>query len=165
LLYELLTGQTPFDKEQLKRAGFDEMRRLIREVDPPRPSHRLSTLNAQASSTASQCRGLDERQLRRTLRGELDWIEMKCLEKDRNRRYESASGLARDIERYLGCEPLQASPPVNGLSAEQVGQAQHGTDPDHFGCGSGSDRGRVRRHLAGHRGERGQNLGGQTVGA
>src|SRR4051812_43525907 len=112
LLYELLTGQTPFDKERMKTAGFDEMRRIIREEEPPRPSHRISTLNAQASSTISQQRGLDERHLGRVLRGELDWIVMKALEKDRSRRYESASSLAADIQRYLSDEPVLACPPT-----------------------------------------------------
>ena len=89
LLYELLTGATPFDRETVDRVGFDEMRRMIREVDPPRPSHRVTTLDAGALSTASSRRGVDGRQLGRILRGELDWIVMKALEKDRTRRYES----------------------------------------------------------------------------
>jgi serine/threonine protein kinase/tetratricopeptide (TPR) repeat protein len=111
LLYELLTGQTPFDGEMLKRVGFDEMRRMIREDEPPRPSARLSTLGAPAISTISQRRSLDHRRLSQNLRGELDWIVMKCLEKNRNRRYESASALADDVQRYLDDEPVEASPP------------------------------------------------------
>jgi tetratricopeptide (TPR) repeat protein len=111
LLYELLTGSTPFDSDTFRRAGFDEMRRLIREVDPPRPSQRVSTLGAQAASTVSQSRGVDERHLGRALRGEFDLIVMKALEKDRNQRYESASALADDIARYLHDEPVQACPP------------------------------------------------------
>jgi hypothetical protein len=110
LLYELLTGQTPFDRDMLRRASLDEMRRLIRDVDPPRPSQRFSTLGAGASSTVSQCRNLDQRQLKRILRSELDWIVMKCLEKDPNRRYESASALAQDVQRYLADEPVSARP-------------------------------------------------------
>src|SRR6185503_20695991 len=94
LLYELLTGTTPFDKERLKSVGFDEMRRIIREDEPPKPSTRISTVRAAGDSTASGKRGSDPRQLRRLLRGELDWIVMKALEKDRSRRYESASALA-----------------------------------------------------------------------
>src|SRR5204863_6915920 len=112
LLYELLTGQTPFDKDRMKCAGFDEMRRIIREEEPLRPSHRFSTLSAQASSTVSQHRGVAERHLGRVLRGELDWIVMKALEKDRSRRYESASALAADIQRYLSDEPVLACPPT-----------------------------------------------------
>ena len=111
VLYELLTGVTPFDQEQVNRAGFDEMRRMIREVDPPRPSHRVTTLDAGALSTASAQRGLDGRQLARILRGELDWIVMKALEKDRARRYESPGALALDVQRYLRNEPIEACPP------------------------------------------------------
>jgi len=112
LLYELLTGQTPFDKETLAKAGLDEMRRIIREDEPLRPSRRFSTLGVQAISTASQHRGLDERRLSKILCGELDWIVMKALEKDRTRRYESASALAADIQRYLSDEPVLACPPT-----------------------------------------------------
>lgn len=111
LLYELLTGTTPFDKETLTKAGLDEMRRIIREQEPPRPSARVSTLQAQALSTVSDRRSIDPRRITTSLRGELDWIVMKALEKERAERYESASGLARDIERYLHDEPVQACPP------------------------------------------------------
>jgi serine/threonine protein kinase len=111
LLYELLTGHTPFDRETLVKSGLDEIRRMIREDEPPRPSHRISTLAADAGSTVSQKRGIDQRQLTRAIKGELDWIVMKALEKDRNRRYESASAFAADIERYLNNEPVEAGPP------------------------------------------------------
>jgi serine/threonine protein kinase/uncharacterized protein HemY len=111
LLYELLTGVTPFDEKRLHAASYDEMRRVIREEDPPRPSTRISTLAAELASTVAERRRCDVRRLQQTVRGELDWIVMKCLEKDRNRRYETASGLARDIERYLRDEPVQACPP------------------------------------------------------
>jgi eukaryotic-like serine/threonine-protein kinase len=111
LLYELLTGSTPFETERLKAAAFDEMRRIIREDEPPRPSTRISTLAQQAISTVSEKRNSDPRHMSRLFQGELDWIAMKTLEKDRNRRYETASALADDVERYLHDEPVQACPP------------------------------------------------------
>jgi tetratricopeptide (TPR) repeat protein/tRNA A-37 threonylcarbamoyl transferase component Bud32 len=114
LLYELLTGTTPFDSETLKQAGYDEMRRMIREDEPPRPSTRLSTLQQATLSTIAERRGLEPRRLSQQLRGELDWIVMKALEKDRGRRYESASALAADVRRYLEDEPVQACPPSAG---------------------------------------------------
>jgi serine/threonine protein kinase len=110
LLYELLTGTTPFDKERLKKAGFDEMRRIIREEEAPRPSTRISTLG-EAADTVSAKRLSDPRRLSRQLRGELDWIVLRALEKDRNRRYQTASALAADVQRYLRDEPVQACPP------------------------------------------------------
>ena len=110
LLYELLTGTTPFDKERFKQAGYDEIRRIIREEEPARPSTRLSTLG-QAAATVSANRGSDPRGLNRLVRGELDWIVMKALEKDRNRRYETASAVAADVQRYLAGEAVQAVPP------------------------------------------------------
>jgi serine/threonine-protein kinase len=94
LLYELLTGTTPFDKERLRDAAYDEIRRIIREEEPPRPSTRISTLG-QAAATISTQRKSDPKRLRQLCRGELDWIVMKALEKARNRRYESASAFAR----------------------------------------------------------------------
>ena len=112
LLYELLTGSTPFDRDTLKEAGFDEMRRIIREVDPPRPSHRITTLAAAQLSTVSSQRQIDPRKLSSTMRGELDWIVMKALEKDRTRRYESASSLAADVQRFLDGDAVLACPPT-----------------------------------------------------
>jgi tetratricopeptide (TPR) repeat protein len=114
LLYELLTGDTPFDRETLKRSGFDEFRRMLREEQPRRPSHAISTLNAEALSTVCDRRACDLRKLTQAVRGELDWIVMKALEKDRSRRYETANGLARDLERYLNSEPVEACPPTIG---------------------------------------------------
>ncbi len=111
LLYELLTGSTPFDKETLKKSGLEEMRRLIREVDPPRPSQRVSTLKANNSSTVAGRRSVDPRKLSQSLSGELDWIVMKALEKKRDRRYESASAFAADVGRYLRNERVEACPP------------------------------------------------------
>jgi eukaryotic-like serine/threonine-protein kinase len=111
LLYELLTGTTPVDKERLKQAAFDEVRRIIREEEPPRPSTRLSTMGEQARSISAAQRKTDPGQLGRLVRGELDWIVMKTLEKDRVRRYETVTGLAHDVERYLNDEPVLACPP------------------------------------------------------
>jgi serine/threonine protein kinase/Flp pilus assembly protein TadD len=110
LLYELLTGTTPFDKKRLNQASFDEIRRIIREEEPPKPSTRMSTVS-QGATTASEKRGSDPRKLSRLFRGELDWIVMKALEKDRNRRYETASAFAADVRHYLSDEPVQACPP------------------------------------------------------
>jgi len=110
LLYELLTGTTPFDKERLRTVGYDEIRRMIREEEPPKPSTRLSTL-AQAATAASANRQSDPNRLSQLLRGELDWIVMKALEKDRNRRYETANAFAADVQRYLADEPVHAYPP------------------------------------------------------
>jgi tetratricopeptide (TPR) repeat protein/serine/threonine protein kinase len=112
LLYELLTGTTPLGQNRIKDAGLLEALRIIREEETPRPSARLSTTKELARIAAN--RGLEPRKLSGLVRGELDWIVMKCLEKDRNRRYESADGLARDIERYLHDEPVQACPPSAG---------------------------------------------------
>jgi serine/threonine-protein kinase len=110
LLYELLTGTTPFDRERLRSAPFDEICRIIREEEPAAPSKRISTLG-QAAATVSDRRKSDPRRLTQCLRGELDWIVLKALEKDRNRRYESASALAADVRRHLHDEPVLACPP------------------------------------------------------
>jgi serine/threonine protein kinase/Flp pilus assembly protein TadD len=109
LLYELLTGSTPFERERLREAAFDEVLRIIREEEPPKPSTRLSASETLPSVAAN--RHTDPNKLSRNVSGELDWIVMKCLEKDRNRRYETANGLAREIERYLNDEHVQACPP------------------------------------------------------
>jgi non-specific serine/threonine protein kinase/serine/threonine-protein kinase len=110
VLYELLAGTQPFDSKELRTAGFDEMRRRIREEEPPRPSTRVSSLG-DASQTAAEQRRTDIHGLTRTLRGDLDWIVMKALEKDRTRRYGSPSELAADVDRYLRNELVEASPP------------------------------------------------------
>jgi WD40 repeat protein/serine/threonine protein kinase len=111
LLYELLTGTTPFDAKELAKAGMDEMRRRIRETDPAKPSNRISGMLATDSSTTAKRRGMEPQRLISILRGDLDWIVMKCLEKDRTRRYETANGLAVDVRRYLNNEPIAARPP------------------------------------------------------
>ncbi len=110
MLYELLTGSTPFDLEEVKKAAFDEVRRMIREDEPPPPSTRVSTLKAEDTEVFSQ-RKTDPLRLGSLLRRDLDWIVMKALEKDRSRRYDTASDLARDVERYLAGEPVTAAPP------------------------------------------------------
>jgi len=107
LLYELLTGTTPLTKEQLTHAALTEALRMIREVDPPRPSLRLSESRDTLASISAQ-RRLEPARLNKELRGELDWIVMKAIDKDRGRRYETANGLARDIQRYLHDEPVEA---------------------------------------------------------
>jgi tetratricopeptide (TPR) repeat protein len=112
LLYELLTGVTPLDRKRLRQADDDEVLKLIREAEPPRPSTRLTTIEDLPSIAAR--RQVQPRQLGKLLRGELDWIVMKCLEKDRTRRYETANGLARDLQRYLADEPVEACPPSAG---------------------------------------------------
>jgi serine/threonine protein kinase/WD40 repeat protein len=113
LLYELLTGKTPFDAKRLVEAGLNEIRRIISEEEPPRPSTRLSTLTAEEQTTTAKLRHTDPPKLVHLVRGDLDWIVMKCLEKDRTRRYETANGLADDLERHLGNEPIQARPASN----------------------------------------------------
>ncbi|MBA3485567.1 MAG: hypothetical protein H0T51_27550 [Pirellulales bacterium] len=111
LLYELLTGTTPLDQERLKQAAFDEVRRMIREDEPPRPSTRLTTMGDQARSVSAAHRNSDPKLLGRLVRGELDWIVMKALDKERARRYDTASAFAADVERYLHDEPVEACPP------------------------------------------------------
>jgi serine/threonine protein kinase/Flp pilus assembly protein TadD len=111
LLYELLTGLTPFDAARLQRLGPDEIRRIIREEDPPRPSTKLTTLAADAQAVIARHRQCDRLALLGSVRGDLDWIAMKCLDKDRTRRYESAGNLAADVQRYLNNEPVVARPP------------------------------------------------------
>ncbi|MBI3848903.1 MAG: tetratricopeptide repeat protein [Verrucomicrobia bacterium] len=111
LLYELLTGHPPFDLEGLRRSALDEILRVIRENEPPRPSTRLTTLTEQELTTVAQRRQIESAKLPNLLRGDLDWIVMKALEKDRARRYESANGLAMDIQRHLANEPVVARPP------------------------------------------------------
>jgi WD40 repeat protein/serine/threonine protein kinase len=109
LLYELLTGTTPLERPRLRDAAFVEIVRMIKEEEPPRPSVRLSTSGALAKVAAA--RKTDPAKLSKLVRGELDWVVMKCLEKNRTRRYESASSLARDVERYLEDKPVEAGPP------------------------------------------------------
>jgi serine/threonine protein kinase len=119
LLYELLTGTTPFTQDRFKGAGYDEIRRIIREEEPPRPSTRLSESKDTLPSISVQ-RHTEPAKLTKLVRGELDWIVMKALEKDRNRRYETPGALAQDIERYLHDQPVQACPPSAGYRLRKL---------------------------------------------
>jgi serine/threonine protein kinase/tetratricopeptide (TPR) repeat protein len=110
VLYELLTGTTPFDQETFRKVALDELRRIIREEEPQKPSTRLSSLG-ETLTTVSANRKANARHLDRTVRGELDWIVMKALEKDRRRRYETANDFAADVMRYLTEQPVEACPP------------------------------------------------------
>lgn len=118
ILYELLTGALPFDPKELRRAGFDEIRRKIREEDPPKPSARLTTMG-EASTMSAQNRRTEPPSLVRQIRGDLDWITMKALEKDRTRRYGTPSELTADIERFLHHQPIIARPPSTAYKAKK----------------------------------------------
>jgi serine/threonine protein kinase len=111
LLYELLAGSTPFDPKELMSQGIDAMRKIIREEEPQRPSTRFATLAGDDLTTTAKRRSADTAKLMHQLKGDLDWIVMKCLEKDRSRRYETANGLAADLKRHLNNEPIVARPP------------------------------------------------------
>jgi WD40 repeat protein/serine/threonine protein kinase len=114
LLYELLTGRTPMDAHELAKADYDEIRRQIREVEPMRPSNRISTLAAPERTSVAQSRSVDPAKLSRLVRGDLDWIVLKAMDKDRNRRYETANEFAKDLQRYLDNEPVTARKPNLG---------------------------------------------------
>ena len=120
LLYELLTGTTPLARSDRKQTPFAELLRLVREEEPPRPSTRLSEMK-EALPAISARRQTEPAKLTRMVRGELDWIVMKALEKDRNRRYETANAFAQDLQRFLEDEPVQACPPSAGY--RQIGRA------------------------------------------
>jgi serine/threonine protein kinase/tetratricopeptide (TPR) repeat protein len=111
LLYQLLTSSTPFDLESFRAVGLEAMLRIIRDEDPLKPSQRLSTVKDESRSSVADSRQIDVKRLSKSLRGELDWIVMKAMEKDRNRRYESPSDLAEDLECYLTQQPVEAGPP------------------------------------------------------
>jgi len=125
LLYELLTGSTPFDAKTLSEAAYGEIQRLIREVDPPRPSTRLSSSRERLASIAAH-RGIEPRRLGVLVRGDLDWIVMKSLEKDRARRYESASALAADLRRHLDGDAVLAAPPSAGYRLRKLARRHRG---------------------------------------
>jgi non-specific serine/threonine protein kinase/serine/threonine-protein kinase len=124
ILYELLTGTTPLEKRRLKEAVWDEVRRLIREEEPPRPSTRLSA--SDALPTIAARRHVEPAKLSRLVRGELDWIVMRALEKDRSRRYETANGLAMDVQRHLAGEPVLAVPPSAGYRLRKLVRRNRG---------------------------------------
>ena len=154
LLYELMTGTTPFDKERLRTAAYDEMIRIIREEEPVRPSTRISTLG-NAANTVPIDRNSTPQKLSQLLRGELDWIVMKALEKDRNRRYESAGALADEVQRYLHDEPVLACPPTVGYRLRKTGPTAQGGAGDRRDC----VRGVVGRHRGGRLASGGRHSG------
>jgi eukaryotic-like serine/threonine-protein kinase len=120
LLYELLAGSTPFDAQELMASGIDAMRKTIREKEPVRPSTRLATLKREDLTTTAKCRSAEAPKLIHLLKGDLDWIVMKCLEKDRARRYDTANGLATDIKRHLDNEPVIARPPSSAYRFQKL---------------------------------------------
>ena len=124
LLYELLTGEIPFDRQRLHSGAFDEMLRIIREEEPPKPSTRLSSSKSLPSISAQ--RQLEPKKLTMLIAGELDWIVMKALEKDRTRRYETPTAFARDIQRYLADEPVEACPPSVGYRLRKFARRNKG---------------------------------------
>ncbi len=120
LLYELLTSRTPFDQKKLVRSGLDEMRRTLREDEPQRPSALLTSLTNTEMTVAAAHRRVEPLKLIKSLKGELDWIVMKALEKDRRRRYETANALAMDIRRYWNSEPVLACPPSRAYQVQKL---------------------------------------------
>ena len=126
MLYELLTDTTPITQESLRNASFDELRRMIREEQPVRPSDRLSTISAENRSTVKDQRVVDDRRFAQSLRRELDWIVLKAMEKDRQRRYQSAREMAEDVQRYLDGEAVQACPPSITYRLSRVARKHRG---------------------------------------
>ncbi|MCB9870509.1 MAG: SUMF1/EgtB/PvdO family nonheme iron enzyme [Planctomycetes bacterium] len=120
VLFELLTGALPFEPDQLRRAGLLEMRRILREQEPPAPSTRVSGLDDARRTTVARARGTSDLALRRALRGDLDWIVLRAMEKDRNRRYQTVAELAADVERYLAGLPVAARPPSVGYKLRKT---------------------------------------------
>jgi serine/threonine protein kinase len=120
VLYELLAGSTPFDPNELMASGIDGMRKTIREKEPVRPSTRFATLKGEELTTTAKRRSADKSKLMHQLKGDLDWIVMKCLEKDRTRRYETANGLAADLKRHLNNEPIVARPPSSAYRFQKM---------------------------------------------
>ena len=125
LLYELLTGSTPLSRKRMKEAAYAEILRMIKEEEPPKPSTRLSDSGEALASISAQ-RQMEPAKLTKLVRGELDWIVMKTLEKDRNRRYETANGFAADVQRYLADEPVLACPPSAGYRFRKFARRNKG---------------------------------------
>ncbi|MBL8891709.1 MAG: protein kinase [Planctomycetaceae bacterium] len=120
LLYELLAGMPPFDRQKIQSASFDELRRIIREVQPLRPSARVTTELAKETSVSTlDSSSVQSRELARQLRGDLDWIVLKAMDKDRRRRYDSAGEMARDLERYLAGQPVLARSPTTWYTIQR----------------------------------------------
>src|SRR5262249_27174967 len=122
--YELLAGSPPFRRKELENAGVLELLRVIREQEPTKPSTKLST--AEGLPTLAANRGMEPAKLTKLIRGELDWIVMKALEKDRNRRYETANVCARDVQRYRADEPVLACPPSAGYRLRKFARRNKG---------------------------------------
>ncbi|MFO1475213.1 MAG: protein kinase [Verrucomicrobiota bacterium] len=126
LLYELLTGRTPFDGRELVQSGLDQMRRTLRESDPPRPSNRLSTMQNADLTDVARRHGAEAPRLVHFVQGDLDWIVMRALEKDRTRRYETSNELALDVRRFLNDEPVEACPPSNWYRLQKLVRRNRG---------------------------------------
>ena len=141
LLYELLTGKTPFDQKDLIHAGLDEMRRKLREQDPHRPSTKLDGMRTEELTHTAIHRRVEPARFKLLLKGDLDWIVMKALEKDRDRRYETAIGLGMDVQHYLNHEPVLARPPQPAVSVSKTGSPQPRGFHFHRGRQSGPDCG------------------------
>ena len=159
LLYELLTDSTPLERGRLREAGYIEILKRIKEEEPPRPSTRLSASKVTLASVSAPFR-TEPASLTKFVRGELDWIVMKALEKDRTRRYETASSFARDIQNFLDDETVEACPPSAALPVAEVRpQAPCGAHDHLGGCGA-ADRGGRGEHLGGNPGHAGRAPGG-----
>ena len=119
LLYELLTGSTPFPSKELLSLGYGEMQRVIAETEPPKPSTRMSTMQHEERTSVAKNRSIDASALGHAFKGDLDWIVMKSLEKDRTQRYETVNGLMSDVQRHLNNEPVSAAAPTFGYQLKK----------------------------------------------
>ena len=149
-------ARRPLTRKELLAAGLDEMRRTIREKEPARPSTRLSLMGKEELTTTTQRRGAEAPKLIHLLRGDLDWIVMKCLEKDRTRRYETANGLAADLKRHLNNEPVVARPPSTAYRLQKAWRRNKAGVYGGGGGGGGIGCGNRRQQLAGNCGQQGQ---------